>query len=378
MYPIRYLFKNYIFQNRVNSMDPTIICKLKILQERLHILEKLLENGKITHNKKRFRLITKEHAHLSHIMLHFKRWLDIEQDIIYAKDMLKDTDMHDIAQDELKIFTLKKQNIEKNLKILLLPKDPHDEYGCFIELRAGTGGKEAAIFAGELFRMYARYAEINKWKMEIVNATYGECGGYKEIITKIAYEGAYGTLKFESGGHRVQRIPNTESQGRIHTSTCTVAVIPEIPNIELPKIHTNDLRIDTFRSSGAGGQHVNTTDSAIRITHIPTGLVVECQDERSQHKNKSKALSVLKSRLYAIEIQRRQTKESHTRKNLLGSGDRSDRIRTYNFQQGRITDHRIAFTSHKLNEVMNGALDILLQPIINEHQSKKIDKLSLL
>lgn len=359
-------------------MDPVIINKLKILQERFNVLEKLLENRNITYNQKRFRSIIKEHSQLSNIMIQFKQWLNIEQNIIHIKKMLSDTSMRDMAQDELKILNVKQRHIEKNLKILLLPKDPQDEYNCFIELRAGTGGKEAAIFAGELFRMYARYAEIRKWEVEIINSTYGEYGGYKEIITKISCEGTYGILKFESGGHRVQRIPHTESQGRIHTSTCTVAVIPEIPNIELPQIHPNDLRIDTFRSSGAGGQHVNTTDSAIRITHIPSGLVVECQDERSQHKNKSKALSVLKSRLYSIEMKRRQEKESYTRRNLLGSGDRSDRIRTYNFQQNRITDHRISFTSYKLYNIMNGELDILLQPIINKHQSEELDKLSSL
>lgn len=284
-------------------------------------------------------------------------------------------DMYDVVQDELKTFYLNQHNLEQNLKILLLPIDPNDKLGCFIELRAGTGGKEAAIFAGELFRMYARYSELRRWKMEIINATYGECGGYKEIITKIPYKGAYSLLKFESGGHRVQRIPHTESQGRIHTSTCTIAVIPEIPDIELPSIDPHDLRIDTFRSSGAGGQHVNTTDSAIRITHIPSGLVVECQDERSQHKNKSKALSVLGSRLHAIETKRRQQEVSCTRRNLLGTGDRSDRIRTYNFQQGRITDHRISFTSYKLNDIMNGELDILIQPIINQYQSDQLNKL---
>lgn len=357
-------------------MDAIIINKLKILKKRFNILEKLLENHNITHDQKNFHSIVKEHAQLSNIVMHFQHWLDIEQDIICIKNMLTDTDIQDIVQDELKIFHIKKKNIEKNLKILLLPKDPHETCGCFIELRAGTGGKEAAIFTGELFRMYARYAETRKWKMEIINATYGECRGYKEIITKISYEGAYGVLKFESGGHRVQRIPHTESQGRIHTSTCTVAVIPEIPDIELPHIYPNELRIDTFRSSGAGGQHVNTTDSAIRITHIPTGLVVECQDERSQHKNKSKALSVLKSRLYSLEMQRRQQEESHTRKNLLGSGDRSDRIRTYNFQQGRVTDHRISFTSYKLHDIMHGELDILLQPIMYQNQSEQLDKLS--
>ncbi|URJ23465.1 peptide chain release factor 1 [Blochmannia endosymbiont of Camponotus sp. C-003] len=356
-------------------MNPVIVNKLIALQERFNILEKLLNKPNIINDKKHFRTLSKEHARLSEIVIHFKRWLNIKQEITNTKKMLDDIDMHDIAQDELKTFYLNQYNLEQNLKILLLPIDPNDQLGCFIELRAGTGGKEAAIFAGELFRMYARYAEVHRWKMEIINVAYGECGGYKEIIAKIPYKGAYSFLKFESGGHRVQRVPHTESQGRIHTSTCTIAVIPEIPDIELPSIDPHDLRIDTFRSSGAGGQHVNTTDSAIRITHIPSGLVVECQDERSQHKNKAKALSVLGSRLHAIEMKRRQQEVSCTRRNLLGTGDRSDRIRTYNFQQGRITDHRISFTSYKLNDIMNGELNILIQPIINQYQSDQLNKL---
>ncbi|URJ30321.1 peptide chain release factor 1 [Candidatus Blochmannia vicinus (nom. nud.)] len=356
-------------------MNPVITKKLIVLQERFNILEKLLNEPDIICDKKRFCILSREHARLSEIVICFKRWLNIKQEITNTKEMLADTDMHDIVQDELKEFYLDKNNLEKNLKILLLPRDPNDKLGCFIELRAGTGGKEAAIFAGELFRMYARYSEVRRWKIEIINATYGEYGGYKEIIAKIPDKGTYGQLKFESGGHRVQRIPHTESQGRIHTSTCTIAVIPIIPNIELPSINPHDLRIDTFRSSGAGGQHVNTTDSAIRITHIPSGLVVECQDERSQHKNKAKALSVLGSRLHAIEMKRRQKEVSCTRRILLGTGDRSDRIRTYNFQQGRITDHRISFTSYKLNDIMNGDLDILMQSIFDKHQANQLDKL---
>ncbi|AGC03627.1 peptide chain release factor 1 [Candidatus Blochmanniella chromaiodes str. 640] len=356
-------------------MNSIIVNKLIALQERFNVLEKLLSKPNAIDDKKHFCTLVKEHARLSEIVVCFERWLDIKQEIINTKKLLEDVDMHDIAQDELKTFYLNRNNIEKNLKILLLPTDSNDKLGCFIELRAGTGGKEAAIFTGELFRMYVRYSEVRRWKMEIINATYGECGGYKEIIAKIPYRGAYSLLKFESGGHRVQRIPHTESQGRIHTSTCTIAVIPEIPDIELPSIDPHDLRIDTFRSSGAGGQHVNTTDSAIRITHVPSGLVVECQDERSQHKNKAKALSVLGSRLHAIEMKRRQQEVSYTRRNLLGTGDRSDRIRTYNFQQGRITDHRISFTSYKLNEIMNGELDILIQPIIHQHQSDQLNKL---
>ncbi|WP_159715484.1 peptide chain release factor 1 [Blochmannia endosymbiont of Camponotus nipponensis] len=356
-------------------MNPIIINKLMILQKRFNILEKLLITPNVMGDKKRFYILSKEHARLSEIVICFRRWLDIKQKIINTQKMLEDVDMYDIVQDELKTFYLTQCHLEKNLKILLLPVDPNDKLGCFVELRAGTGGKEAAIFTGELFRMYVRYSEVRRWKMEVINATYGECGGYKEIITKISYKGAYNLLKFESGGHRVQRIPHTESQGRIHTSTCTIAVIPEIPNVELPNIDPHELRIDTFRSSGAGGQHVNTTDSAIRITHIPSGLVVECQDERSQHKNKAKALSVLGSRLHAIEMKRRQQKASCTRRNLLGTGDRSDRIRTYNFHQGRVTDHRISFTSYQLSDIMNGELDILIQPIINKYQSDQLDKL---
>lgn len=355
-------------------MHTIIINKLMSLKQRFYKLEKSLNNFN-TINNKEFYSLSKEHTYLHEIIKYFEEWLNIQKNIVHTKDMLSDIDMHDIVQDELKILNTSKHNLENKIKILLF-SDPQDQYNCFIELRAGTGGKEAAIFAGELFRMYSRYIEMQRWSMEIIHATYGECGGYKEIIIKVPVHGSYGQLKFESGGHRVQRIPNTESQGRIHTSTCTIAVIPNIPNAILPEINSNDLRIDTFRSSGAGGQHVNTTDSAIRITHIPSGLSVECQDERSQHKNKSKALSVLKSRLYAINIKQKQQEESNVRRNLIGTGDRSDRIRTYNFQQGRVTDHRIAFTSYKLHDIMNGKLDILIQPIMCKHHATLLDQLT--
>ena len=266
--------------------------------------------------------------------------------------------------------------VEIELQKLLLPKDPNDERSVLLEIRAGTGGDESALFAGDLFRMYSRYAERQRWQVEIMSASESELGGYREIICRLAGNGAYSRLKFESGGHRVQRVPATESQGRIHTSACTVAVMPELPEAEMPDINPADLRIDTFRSSGAGGQHVNTTDSAIRITHLPTGIVVECQDERSQHKNKATALSVLGARIRAAEVAKRQQAEASTRRNLLGSGDRSDRNRTYNFPQGRVTDHRINLTLYRLDEAMEGKLDMLIEPIVQEHQADQLAALS--
>lgn len=356
-------------------MNPVVINKLIILKEYFYHLKKSIEHSNMINDYKQSYILSKKYSKLIDIMTCFENWLDIQQKIDHTKTMLSDVDMYDLVQDELKELSINKTDLEEKLKILLLPKDFHDKYGCFIELRAGTGGKEAAIFTGELFRMYIRYSEIKRWNIDIIHATYGECGGYKEIVAKISYRGAYGKLKFESGGHRVQRVPHTESQGRIHTSTCTVAVIPDIPNNKSLNIDFNDLRIDTFRSSGAGGQHVNTTDSAIRVTHIPSGLSVECQDERSQHKNKAKALSVLNARLYAIDMQRRQKEESNMRRNLIGTGYRSDRIRTYNFQRGRITDHRVDFTSYKLIDIMNGQLDILIQPIINRNYIISLDQL---
>lgn len=357
-------------------MKPFIINKLESLQERKTELELLLGKHNIITDNDSFRTLSKEYAKLVDIVFYFQRWRQMKENIPIIKQLIDDAEMRDIAQDELKQSYASLAEIEQKLQLMLLPKDNDDERGCFLEVRAGTGGNEAALFAGDLFRMYIRYAESRRWKVEIINASDGECGGYKEIIAKFAHEDAYSQLKFESGGHRVQRVPDTESQGRIHTSTCAVAVIPEIPEEELPSINTSDLRIDTFRSSGAGGQHVNTTDSAIRITHIPTGLVVECQDERSQHKNKTKALSVLGARLRAAELQRRQQKESSTRRNLLGSGDRSDRIRTYNFPQRRVTDHRIGLTIYQLDEVIGGKLDILIQPIIQKYRANQLVLLS--
>ncbi|MGP1931292.1 MAG: peptide chain release factor 1 [Arsenophonus sp. ET-YP4-MAG3] len=357
-------------------MKSSIINKLEALQKRYEEIQVYLVDAKIITDQERFRILSKEYAQLTDISKYFKLWCSIQQDIKTTEILLHDPEIREIAHEDLKKAQKHNEEIEQQLQILLLPKDLDDEKNCFLEIRAGTGGNEAAIFAGDLFRMYNRYAESRYWYIEIINANEGEHGGYKEIIIKISGNNVYACLKFESGGHRVQRVPETESQGRIHTSTCTVAVLAEVPTTELPDINPNDLRIDTFRSSGAGGQHVNTTDSAIRIIHIPTGIVVECQDERSQHKNKAKALSVLAARIRVIEMQKRRIVETSKRRNLLGSGDRSDRIRTYNFPQGRITDHRINLTLYRLDEVMNGKLDILITPIINEYQADQVSALS--
>ncbi|ABF14173.1 peptide chain release factor 1 [Candidatus Palibaumannia cicadellinicola] len=361
-------------------MKPSIITKLKVLQERYYEVETLLGNSEVAKDRERLRILSKEYAQLTDIHTCFQHWQQVQENISITGPMLEDPEMHDMVQDELNKLHSLLSTLEQQLLTLLLQKDsnkdPNDERGCFIEVRAGTGGDEAALFAGDLFRMYSRYAEIHSWQIDVISASSGPHGGYKEIIVKMSHDNAYGQLKFESGGHRVQRIPETESQGRIHTSSCTVAVIPDILHAELPEISPEDIRVDTFRSSGAGGQHVNTTESAIRITHLPTGLVVECQDERSQHKNKAKAMAVLSARLRAAEAQCRQQEESCMRRNLLGSGYRSDRIRTYNFPQGRITDHRIGFTTYRLNEVIEGKLEILLQPIIQEYQTNQLIALS--
>ncbi|CUX95880.1 Peptide chain release factor 1 [Candidatus Gullanella endobia] len=357
-------------------MKSSIITKLEILQKRHKEVEALLSDPDLISDQLRFRVLSKEYAQLSNITCCFQHWQQVKEDINTAEYLLQYPEMRDMAQKELLTSRTSLEQLEQQLQVLLLPKDPDDERGCFLEIRAGTGGDEAALFAGDLFRMYSRFAETKRWKVEIISVSDAEHGGFKEIIAKISNEGVYGLLKFESGGHRVQRVPETESQGRIHTSSCTVAVMPEIPESELPEINSSDLRIDTFRSSGAGGQHVNTTDSAIRITHLPSGLVVECQDERSQHKNKARALAVLGARLRAAEIQRRQKKESSTRRNLLGSGDRSDRIRTYNFPQGRVTDHRIGLILYRLDEIIEGKLEMLIQPIIQEYQTDQLATLS--
>ncbi|MFO6492348.1 peptide chain release factor 1 [Hafnia alvei] len=357
-------------------MKPSIVAKLEALQERHEEVQAHLGDAGVIADQDRFRALSREYAQLTDVTRCFQTWQRVQEDLATAELMLDDPEMREMAQEEISEAKNQIADLEQQLQILLLPKDPDDERSCYLEIRAGTGGDEAALFAGDMFRMYSRYAEARRWKVEVMSANEGEHGGFKEVIAKVIGEGAYGRLKFESGGHRVQRVPATESQGRIHTSACTVAVMPEIPEAELPDINPGDLRIDTFRSSGAGGQHVNTTDSAIRITHLPTGIVVECQDERSQHKNKAKALSVLGARIRAAEMAKRQQEEASTRRNLLGSGDRSDRNRTYNFPQGRVTDHRINLTIYRLDEVMEGKLDSLIEPIVQEYQADQLASLS--
>ncbi|VFP87058.1 Peptide chain release factor RF1 [Candidatus Erwinia haradaeae] len=357
-------------------MKLSIISKLESLQDRYIELEMILSDSTIISDQERFRTLSREYSQLINISQYFHKWKKNQEEIKNSQDMMLDPEMHEIAQEELQTLHKINNYLEQQLYILLLPQDENDQRNCYLEVRAGTGGNEAAIFAGDLFRMYSRYADSQCWTVEIISAHEGEIGGYKEIITKVIGKGAYGRLKFESGGHRVQRVPDTESQGRIHTSSCTIAVMPELPEIERSVINNNQLKIDTFRSSGAGGQHVNTTDSAIRITHLPTGIVVECQDERSQHKNKAKALSVLASRIYNAEKTRCQQTTASTRRSLLGSGARSDRNRTYNFPQGRITDHRIQLTIYCLDDVMAGKLNTLIEPIMQEHQADQLTALA--
>ena len=353
-------------------MKPSIVAKLEALHERHEEVQALLGDAQTIADQERFRALSREYAQLSDVSRCFTDWQQVQEDIETAQMMLDDPEMREMAQDELREAKEKSEQLEQQLQVLLLPKDPDDERNAFLEVRAGTGGDEAALFAGDLFRMYSRYAEARRWRVEIMSASEGEHGGYKEIIAKISGDGVYGRLKFESGGHRVQRVPATESQGRIHTSACTVAVMPELPDAELPDINPADLRIDTFRSSGAGGQHVNTTDSAIRITHLPTGIVVECQDERSQHKNKEKALKVLRSRLYDAEKAKHDAEIAGERKAQVGTGDRSERIRTYNYPQGRVTDHRIGLTLYKLEEILNGNLDEVIDALVAADRAEKL------
>ena len=319
-----------------------------------------------------------EYSELEPVVEAFKQWQQAVEDQETANQMLQedDADLREMAKEELQEAKATEERLEAELQILLLPKDPNDHRNVFLEVRAGTGGDEAAIFSGDLFRMYSRYAERSGWRVEIVSANEGEHGGFKEVIARVSGDNVYSRLKFESGAHRVQRVPETESQGRIHTSACTVAVMPELDESAAIEINKADLRVDTFRASGAGGQHVNKTDSAIRITHIPTGVVVECQEERSQHKNRAKAMGLLASRLQQAQVEKEQAAQASTRKSLVGSGDRSERIRTYNYPQGRITDHRINLTLYKLNEVMQGDLDEVLNSLLQEYQTEQLSALS--
>ncbi len=359
-------------------MKASILTKLETLVERYEEVQQLLGQPDIISDQDKFRALSKEYSQLEEVTKCFRAYQQAQEDLQAAEEMAKedDAEMREMAEEEIKQAKADMERLDDELQILLLPKDPHDERNCFLEIRAGAGGDEAGIFAGDLFRMYSRFAEKKGWRIEVMSASDAEHGGYKEMIAKVIGEGVYGELKFESGGHRVQRVPATESQGRVHTSACTVAIMPEIPETEAPEIKASDLRIDTFRSSGAGGQHVNTTDSAIRITHLPTGTVVECQDERSQHKNKAKAMSVLTARIAQAEEARRAAEVSDTRRNLLGSGDRSDRIRTYNYPQGRVSDHRINLTLYRLSEVMEGDLQQLIDPVIQEHQADQLAALA--
>ncbi len=357
-------------------MKATLSDKLARADERLEELDALLSQPEITGNMDSYRKLTREHADLTPVVALYRQYRQVETDRKTANEMLTDPDLRELAQAELADSADRMARLETELQTALLPRDPNDERNIFLEIRAGTGGDESALFAGNLLRMYTRYAERQGWKVEVVSEHPGEVGGYKEVIVRVVGHGAYSRLKFESGGHRVQRVPETESQGRIHTSACTVAVMPEADEADEIEINPADLRIDTYRASGAGGQHINKTDSAVRITHLPSGLVVECQDDRSQHRNRAQAMSVLAARLKDREIQAQQAAEANTRKSLIGSGERSDRVRTYNFPQGRITDHRINLTLYKIDAMMDGDLAELLDALAAEHQAELLATLS--
>jgi peptide chain release factor 1 len=355
-------------------MKASIRVKLEKTADRFEEVGRLLADSSLAGGSQEFRELSMEYARLEPVASGFRDYLDVENQAMAARELAADADpeMRQMGQEEEVRLQATLQERERELSLLLLPKDVRDERNIYLEVRAGTGGDEAAIFAGDLHRMYTRYAEGRGWQVEILSESYGEHGGYKEVISRVVGRGAFSAFKFESGTHRVQRVPETEAQGRIHTSACTVAVLPELDEIDSIDINPADLRIDTFRASGAGGQHVNKTDSAIRITHIPTGTVVECQDERSQHKNRSRAMALLKARLLAAEQEKQASAQAQSRKLQVGSGDRSERIRTYNFPQGRVTDHRINLTLYKLADVMNGSMDELLTALQNEHQAEEL------
>jgi peptide chain release factor 1 len=354
----------------------TLRAKLDSLVARLEELNRLLAAEDATHNLEQFRNLSREHAELASIVVLYERYRQAERDADAAREMAADAQMKAFADEELKSARIRMEALEGELQQALLPKDPNDERNIFLEVRAGTGGDESALFAGDLLRMYLRYAERQRWQVEIISESPSELGGYKEVIARIVGQGAYSKLKFESGGHRVQRVPATEAQGRIHTSACTVAVLPEADAVNDVVLNPAELRIDTFRASGAGGQHVNKTESAIRVTHLPTGIVVECQDSRSQHKNREKALGVLAARIRDKQLREQQAKTASTRKLLIGSGDRSERIRTYNFPQGRVTDHRINLTLYKIDRIMDGELDDLIAALSAEHQTEQLSQLA--
>ena len=359
-------------------MKDSIRHKLDNLKDRFGELEALLSDAEVISDQNRFRDLSKEYAELEALVQTFDRYVGAEEDLEQAREMQKDSDpeIKEMAAEEVADSETLIAELDLALQTLLLPKDEKDSCNVFLEVRAGTGGDEAAIFSGDLFRMYSRYSELQGWRMEMITERHGEHGGYKELVVRIEGKNVYERLKFESGAHRVQRVPETETQGRIHTSACTVAIMPEMEGIEEIEINKADLRVDTFRASGAGGQHVNKTDSAIRLTHIPSGVVVECQDERSQHKNRARAMSLLQAKLRDAATSAQHQEESDNRRKLVGSGDRSEKIRTYNYPQGRVTDHRIKLTLYNLAEIMNGELSAVIQPLINEYQADLLAGLS--
>jgi peptide chain release factor 1 len=357
-------------------MKASIAAKLAQLSGRLEELNRLLSSENATADLDQYRKLTREHAEIAPVVELYQRYSRGEADLQAAQEMAGDPDQREYAESEIKQTRERLAGIEEELQRRLLPRDPNDERNIFLEIRAGTGGEESALFAGELFRLYSRYAERRRWPVEVVSQSPSDLGGYKEIIAKISGQGAYSNLKFESGGHRVQRVPVTETQGRIHTSACTVAVMPEADEVADVVLNPAELRVDTFRASGAGGQHVNKTDSAVRVTHLPSGIVVECQDDRSQHKNRARALAILAARIKDRQITEQRAKMAATRKSLIGSGDRSERIRTYNFPQGRVTDHRINLTLYKIDRIMDGELDELISALSAEHQAEQLAQLA--
>jgi peptide chain release factor 1 len=351
-------------------MKPSMHSKLAQLAKRMTEIDALLSREDAARDMNRFRALGQERAEIEPVVVGFHDYNRAQADLLAAQEMLADPDMKVLAEEEMHAALGRIESLQSELQRLLLPKDPNDERNVFLEIRAGTGGDESGLFAGNLLRMYMRYAERNRWKTELISESASDLGGYKEVIVRIEGAGAYSKLKFESGGHRVQRVPETEAQGRIHTSACTVAVLAEADEIDDVKIDPSELRIDVFRASGAGGQHVNKTESAVRLTHLPTGIVVECQDDRSQHKNREKAMKVLVARLKDKQVREQQAKEASHRKSLIGSGDRSERIRTYNFPQGRVTDHRINLTLYKIDQIMDGDLSELTSALTAEHQAE--------
>ncbi len=356
-------------------MKQSMRFRLEQLTQRLLEVDAILSEPETVQDMDRFRKLSRERSEIEPVVMLFKDFTDTEGDLDTAIEMMADPEMKEMGEEEMKAAKARLEELEEKLQVELLPKDPDDGRSVFLEIRAGTGGDESAIFTGDLFRMYSRYAEQNGWRVEVMSENPSELGGYREVIARIDGDGVYGRLKYESGAHRVQRVPETESQGRVHTSACTVAVLPEADEFAEVELNPADLRIDTYRASGAGGQHVNKTDSAVRITHIPTGIVAECQDDRSQHKNKARAMSVLAARINDIQRQEQQAKEAANRKSLVGTGDRSERIRTYNYPQGRVTDHRINLTLYKLSQMMDGSLDELTGALIAERQAELLAQL---